>query len=186
MLEIETLLSNELSKYDCDEFHIYTLIELIHPLLVKPREISKAKVLAWLAEKNLAFKSNPVAFLKKAFVEELNKGTFDKGGQHCYLPPLLNALEKHGIKVIKQDTEYMSIMFDYLINQEIMTNQELIEFNHKAIKYLANKGMTTSEFITLWKKSKIGKERQINWVEIDHLAEQQQEKWVELIKELEK
>ena len=186
MLEIETYISNELVKCNCNEFQIKQLIDLIHPLLVKPNDIDTNKLKCWLAERNLTFKDNPIAWLKKVLVEELQKGTFEKEIHHCCIHPFLVVLGEHGIKVEKNADCYLSTMFDYLINNGIITQEQLVDFNQKALKYLANQDKTTSDFINLWKQSKVSKEKNINWNEIDTLADQQLKKHIELLKELEK
>ena len=186
MLELENYLSNELSKCNCSKNQITQFISNLHPLLVKPREIDIKKVAGWLADKNLAFKNNPILWLNKAFIEELNNGTFDKVERHCCLHPFLVFLKQNGIKVEKNADAYLSTMFDYFINQGLFTEQELIDFNHKAVDYLANKNKTTKDFIELWQKSKVCKERNIDWNAIKAEADKLIKAHIELLKELEK
>ena len=186
MLDIEMYITDELSKCKCSEYQINQFIEQIHPLLIKPRLLDTQKVAGWLAERNLAYKNNPIAWLKKVFIEELNKGTFDKVERHCAIHPFLVELNKRKIAVLENADAYLSTMFDYLINNDIITERELIEFNNKALDYLASQNKTTNDFIYLWKKSKVSKERNIDWATIDDLADQLVKKHIELLKELEK
>lgn len=186
MLDVEMYITDELSKCKCSEYQINQFIEQLHPLLIKPRVLDTQKVAGWLAERNLAFKGNPIAWLKKVFIEELNKGTFDKVERHCAIHPFLVELKRQDIAVKENADAYLSTMFDYLINNGIITDKELVEFNNKALDYLAKKSKTTDDFIELWKKSRVSRERNIDWEAIENLTNQLIKKHIELLEELNK
>lgn len=176
---LKTYLTNNNLGSDLTRQGLYTTI---NPYITK--EYDYELIGNWLAESNLTFKSSPINWLKKALVNELEKGTFEKRESHCAIHPFLVVLKENNIKILENADCYLSVMFDYLINKNLISQAELVSANQKAIKYLANKDKTTDDFIALWKQSKLSKERNIDWELIDRLSQEQTEKWVKLLEEL--
>ena len=146
------------------------LLALIKKYSSKDIRYDFEKIEDWLSKKNLPYKSNPIAFLEKAFIEELEIGTFEITPKVCDIHGLIIALAENAIAVKENASCYLSVMFNYLINEGYASQEEIVNANHKAVELLAKKGKTTDDFIELWKKSKLCKERGVAWGEIDKKA----------------
>ena len=142
----------------------------------------------WLEEKKIATKQNPSAYVKSCFKKELDLGTFTKPEEPEieYVPAtqsFFNDLRSVGIKVIPEDTMQIDVTFSYLLNNKILTPNELISLNRNIVDYMVglNKPQTTSDFLDLMRKSKTLKGRFIDWVAIGKEAQRLNKEWEELM-----
>lgn len=142
----------------------------------------------WLEEKKIATKQNPSAYVKSCFKKELELGTFTKpeAPEIEYVPAtqtFFNDLRSAGIKVIPEDTMQIDVTFSYLLNNKILTPNELISLNRSIVDYMVslNKPQTTSDFLDLMRKSKTLKGRFIDWVAIGKEAQRLNKEWEELM-----
>ena len=145
----------------------------------------------WLEEKKIATKQNPSAYVKSCFKKELDLGTFTKPEEPEieYVPAtqsFFNDLRSVGIKVIPEDTMQIDVTFSYLLNNKILTPNELISLNRNIVDYMVslNKPQTTSDFLDLMRKSKTLKGRFIDWVAIGKEAQRLNKEWERLLAEI--
>lgn len=145
----------------------------------------------WLEEKKIATKQNPSAYVKSCFKKELDLGTFTKpeAPEIEYVPAtqsFFNDLRSVGIKVIPEDTMQIDVTFSYLLNNKILTPNELISLNRNIVDYMVslNKPQTTSDFLDLMRKSKTLKGRFIDWVAIGKEAQRLNKEWERLLAEI--
>ena len=145
----------------------------------------------WLEEKKISSKNNPSAYVKSCFKKELELGTFTKpeAPEIEYVPAtqtFINSLREKGIKIIPEDTMQIDVTFSYLLNNLILTPDELRQLNQNIVDYMVslNKPQTTSDFLELMRKSKTLKGRFIDWVAIGKKAQELNEEWDRLLAEL--
>ena len=145
----------------------------------------------WLEEKKISSKNNPSAYVKSCFKKELELGTFTKpeSPEIEYVPAtqtFINSLREKGIKIIPEDTMQIDVTFSYLLNNLILTPDELRQLNQNIVDYMVslNKPQTTSDFLELMRKSKTLKGRFIDWVAIGKEAQKLNEEWDRLLAEL--
>ena len=145
----------------------------------------------WLEEKKISSKNNPSAYVKSCFKKELELGTFTKpeAPEIEYVPAtqtFINSLREKGIKIIPEDTMQIDVTFSYLLNNLILTPDELRQLNQNIVDYMVslNKPQTTSDFLELMRKSKTLKGRFIDWVAIGKEAQELNEEWDRLLAEL--
>lgn len=141
----------------------------------------------WVDDNYIKTKNNPNAYVRKIFQKELEKGTFMSNAPKIeYVPNctlLFNAMRENGIEVIPNDTLYIQLLENYLLDKKILTPDELIENNHGGIKYLLDKikEPTSSDFINAFKRSKMLKGKQIDYEWIASIYEKQLKEWNELL-----
>lgn len=167
------------------------VIELINKSISNYPTFDENQFKAWIERNEIESKVNPSAFVSKCFVKELNKGTFDKSDKPTttYVPatqPFFNYLKEKGIEVIPDDTALIDETFRYLLENEILSRDELSKLNHDIVEYMLKQesGHTSQEFINLMTKSNTLKGRYIDWSEITDRANQVNKKWKELLEDL--
>ena len=151
-------------------------------------EIDTDKFDSWLQFNLETFKSktNQTSYFKKSFLNELNKGTFKK--EHLYfLPntqPLINAMRDKNITILADETAYLYVMWDYLLNIKKIDEKTCVELNNKVITYMHD-GQTFSDYKKLLKNSKTLKEYGVDWELIDQKAQEYIGGWNNILNELE-
>ena len=141
----------------------------------------------WVNDNYIKTKNNPNAYVRKIFQKELEKGTFMNNTPKIeYVPSctlLFNAMREKGIKVIPNDTLYIQIFENYLLDKKILTPDELIENNHGGIKFLLDKikEPTSTDFINAFKRSKMLKGKTIDYEWIASIYGKQLKEWNELL-----
>ena len=178
-IKIEQYIVSYLSKIpNIDEKYIKDVIEIIRPYLNNHSDI--IKIDKWLKSKNVLYRSNPTRFMKTTFVEELKSGSLERN-RHCDPTSLLNVMRENKIEIKKNADVYIYTMFDFLYNEGYLNEKEIITCNHRAIKVLANQGKSTDDFIELYKKSKVGAERNFDWDAIEKEYKTNIKEWEELL-----
>ena len=167
------------------------VIELINKNISNYPDFDENQFKAWIERNDIETKNNPSAFVSKCFIKELNKGTFNhiEEPEIIYVPaiqPFFNALEEKGIKVLPEDTLLIEETFTYLLNNNILTKEELTKLNHGIVEYiLKQEGEHTSqEFMDLLMKSNTLKGRYIDWGTIASTAAMRNKEWNHLLEEL--
>lgn len=141
----------------------------------------------WVDDNYIKTKNNPNAYVRKIFQKELEKGTFTNNTPAIeYVPNctlLFNAMRENGIEVIPNDTLYIQLLENYLLDKKILTPDELIENNHGGIKYLLDKikEPTSTDFINAFKRSKMLKGKQIDYEWIASIYDKQLKEWNDLL-----
>lgn len=149
-------------------------IEFINDLTKDLTDFDEEKFKKWLILKDIEHKTNPSNYLRKAFQEHLDKGTFKKD-------------EDQEVHVAPESTMGMSVAMDYLLNNKILTIEELRTLNRGIISYLVDHKdtMDTNNYLELMRKSNMLKGRMVDWVAIGKEITKANEEWDQLIKELE-
>ena len=133
-------------------------------------EIDTDKFSSWLNYNLDKFKSktNQASYFNKAFANELERGTFTLIKlQH--LPntqPLINELRSKGIVLLADDTAYLYVMWDQLLNYTKIPFNVATEVNRQAINSLGISD-TFDTFKKLIKNSKLLKDYRIDWDNIE-------------------
>lgn len=168
-----------------------TLITYINDLLRDLDDFDEDRFNYWLYENHIGAKQNPSAYVKSCFKKELDRGTFTKleEPEIKYLPEIqcfINQLRAVGIEIIPKDTLQMEITFSYLIDNKILTQEELISLNRSIVDYMVNtkKKQSTNNFLDLMRKSKTLKDKVIDWEEIDNEFQKADREWNELLEQL--
>ena len=167
------------------------VIAHINDLIKDLTDFDEERFNFWLEEKKISSKNNPSAYVKSCFKKELELGTFTKpeAPEIEYVPAtqtFINSLREKGIKIIPEDTMQIDVTFSYLLNNLILTPDELRQLNQNIVDYMVslNKPQTTSDFLELMRKSKTLKGRFIDWVAIGKKAQELNEEWDRLLAEL--
>lgn len=140
----------------------------------------------WLLENDIESKVNPSAYVKKAFKEQLDKGTFKSKPKVEYLPntqELINEMREKGICILADESVWVSELFNYLLNDLKLDSSVLKELNHKVLDYMKTKEF--SEYKDLLRKSKALSLYPIDWKHIETRTQNEILKWNELLDDLE-
>lgn len=127
------------------------------------REIDIEKFKAWL-ERNKSYiqtKQNIQSYFNRAFLKELEKGTFDVKLVSWNSTTLFNAMRGKGINVIQDDTCYITLMWNYYVKAGVKIDL-IQELNHKIVDFM-KEGQTTQDYINLVKKSKALQDYKVDW-----------------------
>lgn len=148
------------------------------------------KFYEWFISKNIKFMTSPLAFLKKCALEDIKKGNFDEVYENSRLrttisiQTLLNAMRKHQIEIIDNHDIYICIVENYIVENALMTIPDLIEWNHKAVSYLAHKGKTSKDFIYLFQNTRNMRALKLPFKEFELEFEREKKSWKQLLEEI--
>lgn len=138
----------------------------------------------WADVKNIKGKDNPNAYIRKIFKTELLNGTFKKAPKKKIVVntiPLFRAMDK--LNMLVPESEFMiDVALNYIINNEILTYQELIELDNRLVKYMFDYKLKSDEYVSLLMKSNTLKGKLIDWNEIILEGQRLEKKWNELVK----
>lgn len=149
-------------------------------------EFDENEFVNWLNENFIQNKNNPSAYVKKVFMDELNRGTFRKQEikeQEPNVLPLINALRTKGVVVSTSDTVFINILFSYLINIKNVSQDSCISINKKILDYM--KTDRFSEYEMLIRQAKTLKLYKIDWNYIDQKVVETLNEWKELLNGIE-
>lgn len=188
MVDINNTYSND-CLYDCKELirkHISSSslninCEDIISVLYEPIDTDKFK--AWLDRNINTFKTKQIIqpYFKKAFIAELNKGSFKVESKVVDCTSLIQALRDSDVKVLSNDTLYLNVLWSIIIRKG-MTEEQAKDLNRKIIAYL-KKGQTFADYIELVKNSKALKPYEIDWAKVQTEYEIEEERWNKLWEE---
>ena len=152
-------------------------------------EIDTDKFSSWLNYNLDKFKSktNQASYFNKAFANELDRGTFTLVKLQ-YLPntqPLINELRSKGIVLLADDTAYLYVMWDQLLNYTKIPFNVATEVNRQAIDSLGISD-TFESFKKSVKNSKLLKDYRIDWDNIELKTIVFISQWNKTLDELEK
>ena len=148
------------------------------------KEISFSKFKTWFDSKITTFttKQNQHIYFKKAFVTELQKGTFDIDEISLDTTSLITALRNKGVSVLSDDTAYIEIMWLEIIASG-MSIDDAKNLNHQIVDYMKS-GQTIAEYVNLVKRSNALKGYQIDWNKIQTRYEEEIELWDKALEKL--
>lgn len=169
--EIKDYLLGILAKVDKYDFE-----KTMNEILLKAsatRKIDSSRVIAWLKTIDFTTINLPLAYIKKAFNNELEKGAFDKNTKAVVInsASLFEGLRKQRIIVLPEDTIYIDILLNTLA--EIgFTIHEIDKLNHQIVNHIIkNGGGTTTDFIAFYQKAKLLKGKKEFWQLVKTRAE---------------
>lgn len=183
--ELLTFIKTQLSGCNGNVFMENIIKDLGIHIAKRPLFVPE-KFKQWFIDRNVIYRNNPLAFLSKCGIEDIDKGVFDKpqiGGTN--LTPLCNAMRERGIAV-GGETILIDVVETYIINNELMTEDELTQWNHKAVEYISKlKNPSTKEFALLFEKSKKMKSLNLPMEDLKREAEETSHEWESVLKALE-
>ena len=141
----------------------------------------------WFDSKNVKAKDMPLVFLTKCGYADIYKGDFDAKGGDMQTKTLLciqdvfNDLRDYGIAVIPEDTIVIDYYENYIVAHNKMTLEGLMDWNKRAIEYLAFQGKTSTDFIKFFKTSKIMRGLELRYEEMDKKCNELKEEWEALL-----
>ena len=141
----------------------------------------------WLIIKDIEHKNNPSAYLRSCFKKELEKGTFKPKAKVDYIPNtqvLINAMRDKGICVMSNDSVWLAVVWEYLINFKEIDFKECQELNHKILAYM-NENKSFEEYKKLLMNSNSLKKYDINWALLEEKAKQEILGWDKYLESLE-
>ena len=138
-------------------------------------DISKFK--AWLdkASYSIQSKENKQTYFNRAFLNELQKGTFKLEIPSVSYNSLIQALRDKGVTVLSDDTCYLEIMWNWMFAHglDLKASQDL---NHKIVDYM-KEGQTFADYLTLVKKSKLIQTITVDWDAIEKEYQEARAEW---------
>lgn len=174
---IKGIISNSCLNISCDDIVIH-----IH------EEIDTDKFKTWFNFNldNFKNKSNQNQYFKKAFTNELAKGTFEKAKVY-YVPatePMINELRSKGITILADESAYLYTMWEELLNHYKVPREIGVQVNRQAINSLT----ITSDFkhyVQLIQNCDLLKSYKIDWADIKDKTDAFIKRWNETLDELE-
>ena len=165
----------------CLNINVDDILNCVH------EEIDSNKFNSWFDYNLQTFqnKQNQTSYFKKAFINELNKGTF-KVEEITYIPntqEFINELRLNGMVLLADDTVYLSVLWEELLNTYKMPEDAARELNRNIINYKPEQ--TFSEYKELIKKSNTIKALNVDWNLIEQKAAKLNMSWDELLNDLE-
>ena len=177
-------LSNISSVLECKELILNTslVINVDDTLSCVRKEIDTDKFKTWLNANLNKFQSkdNPNTYFKKSFETEYNKGTFDLKIQIPNTQVLISAIREKGIAISNNDSAFLSVLYDYLLNYLKVDRQVLIDLNRNLIDYL-QEGQTFNHYKQYLKKSKTLRNFKIEWDCLEDKAKLLIKCWEEML-----
>ena len=185
-----TNISND-CLYDCKE-QMRSCI-LSSNLNIDPDEICSViteridveKFKEWLERNIYIFKTrdNKQTYFNRAFINELQKGTFELKIPSLSYVTLIMALREKGITVYGVDTCYLEVMWNWLVEHgcDIKAAQKL---NRQIVDYM-KEGQTFNDYVNLVKKSKLISAMTVDWDSIQAQYQKELDEWDELSKQWE-
>ena len=146
----------------------------------------------WLEDKKISSKNNPSSYVMSCFKKELDNGKFTKpeAPKIEYVPAttlFFNHLREVGIKVRGEDQFLIDCSFIYLLNNRIISPEELTKLNTQIIDYLLTlpeEKKNSGEYMNLLMKSKTLSGRFIDWNAIGNEAKKLEKEWDDMMSEL--
>ena len=158
---------------DCDD-----ILKCIH------EEIDTDKFKSWFNFNldNFKSKTNQASYFKKAFINELKKGTF-KLTKIEYIPNtqvLVNEMRHRGIIINADDIVWLNVVWEYLLGK--MDIDDCVILNNSILDYM--KTDEFREYKELLTKSKTLKQYEIDWNFISTKTATEIQEWNSLLSDL--
>ena len=185
-LDFSNFIKTELNGCNGYTFVEKTINELI-TAITPHKSFNFEKFKEWFISKKISKMDYPVSFLKKCALADVNKGNFDDVSEitstkiNVSIQTLLNAMRLNGIEIINHHEIFIDIVENYIAENGLMTLDELIVWNHKAVAYLANDNKTSEDFIYLFKNTRDMRSLNLPISELEAMYEKEREGWVKLL-----
>lgn len=142
----------------------------------------------WFVEKNVIYKTSPLAFLTKCGIADVESGAFDKEIiTNFAMRPFIDVLRSKGVYCDTQGTTFLrlEIYLLYIYNHDLMTLDEIKEWVHNACDYIVMHGKNADVFKELLFKSRSMKMLKLPYSELEADVKKTNDEWNKLIEELE-
>ena len=182
--ELLTFIKTQLSGCNGNVFMDKILEDLRSHIAERPLFVPE-KFKQWFVDRNVIYRNNPLAFLSKCGIADIDSGVFDKPQiTSLNLEPMYGAMRLRNI-VVGGETILIEIVEKYILNNELMTEEELTDWNHEAVEYVAKlKNPSTKLFVLLFEKSKKMKSLHLPLAKMKREAEKIISEWDAMIREL--
>ena len=155
---------------------------------MESREFFKPeKFKEWFIEKNVIYKTSPLAFLAKCGIADIESGAFDKEIITDFaMRPLIENLRSKGVYCDTQGTTFLRLntYLVYIYNHDLMTLDEIKEWVYNACDYIVKHGKNADNFKELLFKSRSMKMLKLPYSELEAEVKKANDEWDKLIKEL--
>lgn len=153
---------------------------------MKSREcFSPEKFKKWFIDKNVVFMGNPLGFLVKCGSADIDKGLFDKEKITLSLRPLCELLQANDFKDNAGALNFVRYAEEYIINHDLMSIEELSDWNNKVVSYLMEHDLkTVKDFALMFEKSKTMKNLKLPIQEFKKEANEDMKQWLTLMDDL--
>lgn len=152
------------------------------------KKIDKDKVINWLKTLDFTTIKNPLAYLSRAFPNQFDKGAFDVKAEKKPIietTSLFEALRANGIRVLPEDTVYIDVMLNTLLDFGFSA-KEIKDLNRRVIEHMMkNKSDTSTEFIEYYKKARRIKSNTDYWLKVEKLVKDEETELNYIMKGLE-
>lgn len=183
--ELLTFIKTQLSGCSGNVFMDNVLKDLSAHIAQRPLFVPE-KFKQWFIDRNVIFRNNPLAFLSKCGIADIDRGEFDKKQiAGINIEPMCSAMRERGTAV-GSETILIDIVETYIINNDLMSEDELTNWNHVAIEYVSKlKNPSTKDFVLLFEKSKKMKSLNLPLNDLKREAEKSSKEWADTLKAIE-
>ena len=183
--ELLTFIKTQLSGCSGNVFMDNVLKDLSAHIAQRPLFVPE-KFKQWFIDRNVIFRNNPLAFLSKCGIADIDRGEFDKKQiAGINIEPMCSAMRERDIAV-GSETILIDIVETYIINNDLMSEDELTNWNHVAIEYVSKlKNPSTKDFVLLFEKSKKMKSLNLPLNDLKREAEKSSKEWADTLKAIE-
>jgi len=154
--------------------------------MTKEEDFSEEVFNDWLVIKDIEQKNNPNAYLKSCFKKELDNGTFKPKAIVNYVPNtqvLINALRDKGVCVLADESVWLSVVWQNILNNNYLSIEECVELNRKILMYMRT-ATSFNQYKRLLMNSNTLKQFNINWDLINIKAQMVTGEWDKLLDEI--
>ena len=147
-------------------------------------EIDIEKFKAWFDRNINTFKTkqNIQSYFNRAFLKELEKGTFKLEVKVLSHITLIQALREKGVKILSDDTCYIDVMWTYIYRHGCPI-EVIQDLNHKIVDYM-KEGQVFADYLSLVRKAKALQPYAIDWDKINSLYIKEVTEWNAMLDEL--
>ena len=165
--------------------------EYINKLVKQRPDFDEEIFNSWLTTNDVENKTNPSAYVMKAFKKELFAGMFDKvvvenpvtkkddSKSSVYVSPLLVEMRTKGIEIIQSDTTYIYVLANYLVCSSLISVSEISQINHDIVDIIPLKD--TSDYIKELKEELKKRDIPVDYDFVQEEYERQEREWKEMI-----
>lgn len=163
-------ISSSSLKIDCED---------IISVIQKPLDANLFK--GWLDRNIGTFisKTNIQTYFKKAFINEMFKGTFDVKEPNTNPHTLIEALRNKGVIITSSETLFLDIMWRAYLKRG-MKIEDIQKLNNQIVNYM-QKGEAFEDYVSYVKRSKTTKPYDVDWGTIQKEYDQEITTWEDLI-----
>ena len=147
-------------------------------------EIDIDKFIEWFDRNIDTFKTKQIIqpYFKRAFLTELNRGTFKLKTVVLNVITLADVMKQKGISISTDDTLYMGVMWGEIYRRGMSADQIAL-LNRKVLDYMES-GQTFADYVALIKRSNAIKVYEVDWDKVNAEYETELAKCKKILNEL--